>query len=344
MGHLNIETGNFQQDENDFIKKGGYNKFNYIGEDPRLNDHYPTSNASFISGKAINEFYQNEASSGYLHPPTFNFESGCPLTQAAVCCWHRDRQYFDNNGNCGFADCANQNPSDNTDLCWMETDDGPFPYPGDKKEQDLHCHGFAWSDLDETDGHVNTNAKWNNLFFVSLYDHLYMRGYVDSITDDPNIAGHQSMCSCVEDASMAVARADCTSAVAKTNYTAGLDSEGLIYVNYVEDTFSIKYVACEGYEYDSSITPSEYEHDYNFNGKEAGLTNSNNDLSAFMFRQYLEGLVSIEAVEEFAKTVVGYYNASVNDGDKERNVVCEEKFVEKFDQAFVEREEVGEVE
>merc|ERR1711862_467790 len=28
---------------------------------------------------------------------------------------------------------------------------------------------------------INTKARWNNLFFVSMYDHLYQRGYVDSI-------------------------------------------------------------------------------------------------------------------------------------------------------------------
>merc|ERR1711924_541962 len=56
---------------------------------------------------------------------------------------------------------------------------------------------------------------WNNLFFVSMYDHLYQRGYVDSVTDDPQIAGSQAMCGCVEDMNP-VARADCTEAVGRT--------------------------------------------------------------------------------------------------------------------------------
>jgi len=339
QGFLNDETGNFQQEEKTFIKKGGYERFNYIGEDPRLNDHYPTSEASYVAGEAIWQFYENEASSAYLTAPTVSFEGGCPQTNAAVCCWHRDRQYFDKNGNCAHTDCANQNPGDNTDLCWTDTDEGAFPYPDDVAEGDLHCHGLSWGNtIDQTAGDVNTNARWNNLFFVSLYDHLYTRGYVDSITDNTLIAGDEAMCGCVEDMDFAVARADCTEAVGKTNYTTSLDSEGLLVARHIADTFALEFRACEGYDYDASISPRQFETDYNFNGEDAGLTNSNNDLSAFYFRQYLEGLIDEEHVLEYEKTIVGYRDPTVNDGDDERNAVCEAKFIEKFNQEFVERE------
>merc|ERR1712072_1184583 len=121
-------------------------------------------------------------------------------TNAAVCCWHRDRQYFDRNGDCGARNCANADPGDNTDLCWTETEDGTvFPYPGSATEQHLHCHGFAWGNELEGQYDLNGNLKWNNLFFVSMYDHLYTRGYAESITNDPSIAGEQAMCGCVED-------------------------------------------------------------------------------------------------------------------------------------------------
>merc|ERR1712199_87045 len=96
--------------------------------------------------------------------------------------------------------CKDKDPGDNTDLCWIEEGDDVYPYPGEETEGDLHCHGFAWpsNEVDDADD-ANDKAKWNNLFFVSMYDHLYQRGYVDSITDDPKIAGTQAMCGCVED-------------------------------------------------------------------------------------------------------------------------------------------------
>ena len=148
---LNDETGNFWQDPDTFERKGGSDKFNYIGEDVRLNDHYPTSQDSYMGGQKILQFNEQQAKSAYLSAPTIELEGGCPATNTAVCCWHRDRQYFDNNGNCSPGDCANQMPGDNTDLCWTEGgDDSPHPYPGSVTEGDLHCHGFAWSTLEES--------------------------------------------------------------------------------------------------------------------------------------------------------------------------------------------------
>lgn len=330
-GPLNDETGNFQQETKDFEKKGGKDKFIYMGEDPRLNDHYPTSDVSFYGGEAIYKFYNNEAQSSYLTAPTLDFESGCQHTNAAVCCWHRDRQYFDKNGNCGPADCANQAPGDNTDLCWMETDEeGPVPYPEDVVEGDLHCHGFAWSQLDED---VNTAAKWNNLFYVSMYDHLYTRGYADSITDDPNIVGQQAMCGCVEDMQSKLARADCTEAIGKTNYTASINEEtGYLEVSHKPETFQIVFRACEGYDFDESITPQQFQEEYNYNREDAGLESSNNDLSAFMFKQYLRGDIEESHVEAYEKTIVGYRDPSVNDDDEKRQIVCKAKYEEEFGQ------------
>merc|ERR1712144_57150 len=105
-----------------------------------------------------------------------------------------------------------------------DTDEGVVAYPEDDVEGDLHCHGFSWSKFEETYGDVNTNAKWNNLFYVSMYDHLYKRGYAESITNDPEIAGTQAMCGCVEDMNP-VARADCTEAVGRTNPTVAVSGE-----------------------------------------------------------------------------------------------------------------------
>merc|ERR1711865_936904 len=179
QGILDDETGNFQQTTSRFLKRP--DKFNYIGTDPRKNDHYATSEASYVAGEAIDAFYKNEASSKYLTAPTVPFE-----------------------GNCVTGDCAGADPGDNSDLCWTDTAAGLFPYPEDTSEGDIHCHGLAWGSEGADD--VNTNARWNNLLYVSLYDHLYTRGYADSLTDNPLIAGEVPMCGCVEDMEFAVAR------------------------------------------------------------------------------------------------------------------------------------------
>jgi len=323
-GFLNEETGNFQQEANDFIKRGGYEKFIYIGDDPRKNDYLSTTEKSYNGGKAIDSFYLNEASYSILSSPSLNFQEGsCPLTNSAVCCWHRDRQYFDNNGNCNERDCANQNPADNTDLCWTEKDNDVFPYPGDVTEKDLHCHGFSWAQDAED---FSSKAKWNNLFYVSLYDHLYQRGYADSITDDTLIDGQQAMCGCVEDMNP-VARADCTEIVARANYTAYQDGEGgPLVVRPVSETFYLEFRACKGYDYVEDFGPD----DYAANPKADDLVSSNNDLAAYAFRLYLEGKLNEGHTNALEQTIIGYRNPDVNDGDAQREAACKAAFEKKF--------------
>lgn len=336
-GFLNIETGNFQQDENDFIKRGGYERFLYVGEDPRLNDHYPTTDNSFVAGEAVYKFYNDEAQKSFLTAPTVGFENNCQSSNTVMCCWHRDRQYLDRNGNCGFADCSDQNPGDNTDLCWTEDDTQTlFPYPGDVTEKDLHCHGFAWGN----DHGVNTNAKWNNLFFVSLYDHMYQRGYVESITNDVNIAGNQAMCGCVEEMAP-VARADCTEAVGTTTYTTSIDSDGLLVIEHVPNAFKIEFEPCNGYDFVEDFTPKDYTN----NPNAAELKASKNDLSAFVFRQYLEGKMTTENVATVEDTIVGYRSPEVNKSDKAREEVCAKAFADRFPgQPYTERDRTSETE
>merc|ERR1712176_414907 len=285
--------------------------------------------------------YENEATKSFLTSPTSNFqEDSCAGTNAAVCCWSRDRQYFDNNGNCESKDCANQNPGDNADLCFTTTEEGKvFPYPDDDIEQDLHCHGFAWAHGDDAAyGDINTKARWNNLFYVSMYDHMYQRGYVDSITDDPLIAGQQAMCGCVEDMNP-VARADCTEVLGRTNYTiVQADGPGgPLVISPIPDTFSLDFRACEGYDYVEGLTPEDY---YESNGADAiDLEASNNDLAAYVFRLYLEGKIDEQHIETFEQTIIGYRDPSVNDGDAEREVACKAAFKDKYpDMEWKERE------
>jgi len=72
-GFLNTETGNFQQDESIFVELGGYERFLYVGEDPRLNDHFPTTKRSYFGGEAVSKFYANEAKKSSLPAPTHGF-------------------------------------------------------------------------------------------------------------------------------------------------------------------------------------------------------------------------------------------------------------------------------
>ena len=167
-------------------------------------------------------------------------------------------------------------------------------------------------------------AKWNNLFYVSLYDHLYKRGYVDSITDHAGIAGEQAMCGCVEDMNP-VARADCTEAVGTVSYKAYQEEGGYFVVNPVPGTFTLKFQACQGYDYLDDFGPEEYAQ---FGDSE--LTSSDNDLSAFVFRQYLEGKLNESYVATIEETLIGYRDPSVNDGDAERDLACQAAFAAKY--------------
>lgn len=71
-------------------------------------------------------------------------------------------------------------------------------YPDDV-EEDTHCHGFVWSDDDNDESKI---YKANNLFYVSMEDHLRTRGYVRNVPGAP-------MCGCLEQMPT-VERADCT--------------------------------------------------------------------------------------------------------------------------------------
>jgi hypothetical protein len=322
-GFLNEETGNFQQSVDKFIKAGGEERFLSITEDPRLNEHYRTSEKSYAAGVAVKKLFDEKSTSNYFENPTGGFNCA---SNTVMCCWGRDRQYFDNNGSCKFGDCAHENPGDNTDLCWTEENGEVFPYPGDKIENDLHCHGISWGEDSETGYDINTMAKWNNLFYVSMYDHMYQRGYVEAVTNDPKIAGNHAMCDCVESMPV-VARADCSEVVGKASYTVGFDSGSKrIKIEAKQETFELEFQQCEGYKFVEGFTPEDYETDKD--SKE--LRSQNNDLAAFVFRQYLEKKLDESKVTEIETTLIGYRNPEVNNNDAKRNEACQAAFEKKF--------------
>jgi len=324
-GFLNSETGNFQQTPDKF--KGGHDSFISMSDDPRNNDHYKTTEESYAAGQAVNDFY-TKMKKVFLDNPTTELDS-CD-SKTVMCCWGRDRQYFDGNGGCKVKDCANENPGDNTDLCWTEVGDNLYPYPGDGVEKDLHCHGISWGSDDD----INTKGKWNSLFYVSLYDHMYERGYVEAITNDAKIAGTHAMCGCIEKMAP-VARADCQEAVGKSEYNVIVVENGLR-VNHVSGTFYLEFESCQGYEYQANVGPDDYETELNLGELKA----TSNDLAGFVYKQYLEGKITDYEVGFVNATLIGYSRSDLDlqNNDKQREEACEDAFRAKYSGDYVVRE------
>lgn len=147
----------------------------------------------------VKVYYELSKESVFTMPNLSQFDPSSCASHAVQCCWPRDRQANDNNGNCASPydeNCVDKDAGDNTDLCYNDiTVDfdsvGGFSVYDD--EGPIHCHGFAWSN-DEME--ASSRYKANALFFVSMYDHMYTRGYVGSIPGSP-------MCGCVEHVSKA---------------------------------------------------------------------------------------------------------------------------------------------
>ena len=158
-------------------------------------------------GEAVRVHFQGKAQTsktGWPNLPNFkssvvdsNGGATC-TTNAAMCCWPKDRQANDNNGNCAAntysKNCVNEDPGDNTDLCFVDeskgaastglSGDGLVAFP-DNGEGAVHCHGLAWAN-DPAD--ASSRYKGNSLFFVSMFDHMYQRGYVENIPGAPMCA------------------------------------------------------------------------------------------------------------------------------------------------------------
>jgi hypothetical protein len=229
-------------------------------------------------GSRIDYIYDNFAQNTPISwPEAFNLQ-GCEL-RAAMCCFVADRQANDNNGNCNTNDCADADPGDNTDLCYTDMSrsqraahvrDGYSIY-GDGVEGGLHCHGLAWGD----NSGVEDALKGNNLFYVSMYDHLYTRGYVEQVQGAP-------MCGCVEKMPV-VTRADCTE----------LD---------VDQTVTITYTAATTNLY-ATVQITEID----FNACQ-GADNNNNDLSAYYQQLVNDGKASQTEKDKLDEYLVGSGN------------------------------------
>jgi len=220
----------------------------------------------------VREFYRGDGSYSRVSWPDSltNFDESTCGMKAAMCCWPKDRQANDGNGNCATpydSKCVDKDPADNTNLCFADLEKGDrstgfgskegfmvFPFDNNDGEGAIHCHGFAW---DNDDYSAYSRYKANNLFFVSMYDHMHQRGYVENIPGMP-------MCGCMDQMPMAT-RSDCTQVDVEEDWEARHDGTSLVAkLTKVEIDFN----ACRG------------------------RNNKNNDLWAMVARLYDQGRVT----------------------------------------------------
>jgi len=248
---------------------------------------YSVGTANFrhlkTDAERVKYWFNGLGSTGEMQWPNYltNFKPETCSSNTAYCCWPKDRQANDNNGNCATpyeTKCVDKDPADNTDLCFMDLDrndgfsgSGSIMYPGDNLDGEgpIHCHGFAWSN---DEGHPSARYKANNLFFVSMYDHMYQRGYVKNTPGAP-------MCAC-SDQMPTVSRSDCTQ----------ID---------VEETYKLTYTASTK-SFTGEISSIEIE----FNSCQ-GFANTNNDLAAYVQRLTRENHMTSEQRHHLYNYIVG---------------------------------------
>ena len=246
------------------------------------------SNVLSRDAERVDDLYETVAERVPFEFPTHidNFDN-CEM-RTAMCCWVADRQANDNNGNCATPydeRCLDADPGDNTELCAVDmsrssdsskVNEGISIYQGGYTSQNnekdtegpTHCHGFAWG----TDSYeADSRYKGNNLFYISMYDHMYQRGYVRNVPGAP-------MCGCVEKMPI-VTRADCTEIAAKEFWKFEWSVEAQSFTATL-DRAEIDFNACRG----------------------AGR---NNDLESFYQRLYNEGRASWDDREKLRRTIVG---------------------------------------
>jgi hypothetical protein len=243
-----------------------------------------TSPANIIKQDAykVNEYKIIAEKAIFKMPDLPQFDPSVCTSHAAQCCWVRDRQANDNNGNCRTpydSDCVDKDVADNTDLCYNKLDKAPYANGIDANgfstyddEGPVHCHGFAWSTEEQE---ITTRYKANALFFVSMYDHMYQRGYVGSIPGSP-------MCGCVEHMPV-VTRADCTQTNVQEYYTFSQNVDQSGFTSAV-DGIKLQFQACQG------------------------ANNKNNDLEAFVQQLVNDGKLSTTEQDIFSEHVIGNNN------------------------------------
>jgi len=286
--YLNLETGNFQG--------------------AKLNK---SDKKSVEAGEGIAKFHDAEKGGASTSMLEATFESEqtnfqkCELN-SIMCCFGRDRQFGDNNGDCDKDDCEDADPGDNSNLCY--TKDPNTAYPQDA-EGDIHCHGLAWAD---DANHPSAALKYNNFFYVSLYDHMYTRGYVQTMTFDKEDATEVPMCGCIEDM-MPVSRSDCTEIEVIQDFKLEIGVNGNISVFPVNlDGFEIEFNACAG------LNPGN------------PTRKKNNDLASYVYRLAEENLIQEETKNDIYKILVGYEKPGSNSNEAACKASYEEEIGGKY--------------
>jgi len=237
----------------------------------------------------VNRVYKDQAQHKVIDLPSYltSFDpdqDGCDIN-AAFCCWVQDRQANDNNGNCNTpyeSQCIDRDPGDNANFCYTDHSrsgidvNGGFSVFGnvlngkENIEGAVHCHGLAWAQ-DETD--TSAVYKGNNLFYVSLYDHMHQRGYVRNAPGSP-------MCGCAENMAV-VTRADCTEISADETFRFDYDASTSTLKGALSKVRDLDFNACQG------------------------ANNKNNDLEAYYKRLVNEGKQPASNLAILQKTLVG---------------------------------------
>jgi len=226
----------------DINDKGWQFDNNYFDGGTYINEEYEL----VAIGDTFKEVYNDVAQSTLITFPNDvtsvekNFAQ-CEI-DAIMCCWVQDRQANDDNGNCNDpkeGGCVDKDPSDNTDVCYVDLANaaasnhvaGGFAIFPNETEGSSHCHGMAWSsDLTATDARY----RGNNLFYISMYDHLSQRGYVREVPGAP-------MCGCINQMPV-VSRADCTEMDITETYEVTFKKNGRMYANIIDT--AIEFNAC----------------------------------------------------------------------------------------------------
>merc|ERR1712226_1262208 len=150
---------------------------------------------------------------------------------------------------------------------------GPSFANGRDTEGPTHCHGIAWG-LDEYE--PDARYKANNLFYVSMYDHMYKRGYVRNIPGAP-------MCGCLEQMPV-VSRSDCTQVDVTESYRF-VHKDGVPGFGASVDRATVEFNSCQGTE------------------------NRNNDLLYYLKRLESEGSIATSTVETVESNhILGHSN------------------------------------
>jgi hypothetical protein len=269
--YLNLETGNFQNPD---------------GSNPMEDGTTPES---YYAGVAIDDFYQDGATTTILEDVAHL--SQCQ-NQAIMCCFGRDRQYDDNNGACREDRCDNRPPGDNTNICYDPIAAPPTPFPEDER---AHCHGFLWAE-DEDD--PSNLLKFNNFFYVLMHDHMYTRGYVESV------GAGIPMCECIEEMPV-VLRADCSEvSLEETIFTLTYSAAGGLGVTSGALEFSLN--SCRGVYPDST---GEY-------------VGKGNDLASMAYKLFLDGKMDLATRNNVFAHLAGHAEEKKPE-DKENEAICE---------------------